>query len=184
MGLEPTALPALGARLTVGAMSLQPFTAPDPWLGRIPTRSSVLGYLSHLLGPEGSGSLPMAGEWPSGLRIASYLGQSTLEAAVRALHLVALGRRVPGTTAAVLASTQGPVGWCEGPTWAVVGIPGDMVIGLMESHPGMAFDMTADSATQQALAALVSTLVTERERARDLEPLTRPPLRGLPPLTA
>lgn len=165
-------------------MSLQPFASPDPWLGRIPTRSSVLGYLSHLLGPDGAGSLPAAGEWPSGLRIAAYLEQSTLAAAVRALQLVALGRRVPGTTAALAASTQGPVGWCEGPTWAIVGIPGDTVIGLIESHPGMAFDMTTDSPTQQALAALVSTLVSERERARDLEPLTRPPLRGLPPLTA
>lgn len=165
-------------------MPLQPFAGADPFLGRLPGRTAVLSYLDHRLGPDGPGRLPADDEWPARLRMLDESPPQVLAAAIRSISLLAAGRDVPHTWAKVMPSTTGPVAWCEGPTWAVVGATQGPVLGLVDNRPGICFDLAHDAAALCAIAQLVDTLVQERHRAMEMEPLTRPALRGLPPLTA
>lgn len=165
-------------------MPLQPFAGADPFLGRLPGRTAVLFYLDHRLGPDGPGRLPAPEEWPARLRLVDEDAPQVLAAAIRSIALLAAGRDVPHTVAKVMPSTDGPVAWCEGPTWAVIGAAGGPIFGLVDNRPGVCFDLASDSTAIVAVNALVDTLVQHRERALDMEPLTRPALRGLPPLTA
>lgn len=173
-------------------MPLQPFAGADPFLGRLPGRTAVLSYLDHRLGPDGPGRLPLPQEWPARLRLLAHddhiaMGTGVpqvLSAALRAITMLAAGRDVPHTSAKVMPSTHGPVAWCEGPTWAIVGAPRKSIFGLVDNRPGVCFLLDADSAAHAAIEKLIATLVGERERVLDMEPLTRPALRGLPPLTA
>lgn len=169
---------------TVTVMPLQPFAGADPFVGRLPGRTAVLSYLDHRLGPDGPGRLPSADEWPARLRLVDDEAPQVLNAAIRAITMLADGRDVPHVSAKVMPSTAGPVAWCEGPTWAVIGISNGSIFGLLDNRPGICFDLAEDADAISAIEKLVTTLVSERERALDMEPLTRPPLRGLPPLTA
>jgi len=165
-------------------MSLQPFAGADPFLGRLPGRTAVLSYLDHRLGPDGPGRLPSPQEWPARLRLLNNQAPQVLSAAVRSMALLADGREVPHVWAKVMPSTSGPVAWAEGPTWAVVGNVDGAILGLVDNHPGICFSLAEDSEAVSAVGLLIATLVHERERVLGMEPLTRPPLRGLPPLSA
>jgi hypothetical protein len=165
-------------------MPLQPFAGADPFVGRLPGRTAVLSYLDHRLGPDGPGRLPSAAEWPARLRLSDSGAPQVLSAAVRAIALLAEGRDVPHTSAKVMPSTSGPVAWCEGPTWAIIGSAEGPILGLVDNRPGICFDLAGEDDATQAIELLIATLVHERERALEMEPLTRPALRGLPPLTA
>jgi hypothetical protein len=165
-------------------MPLQPFAGADPFLGRLPGRTAVLSYLDHRLGPDGPGRLPARDEWPARLRLSGDVAPQVLAAAIRSLALLASGRDVPHTWAKVMPSTNGPVAWAEGPTWAVIGASEGPIFGLVDNRPGVCFDLGQDAAAITSIGLLVASLVQERVRAMEMEPLTRPPLRGLPPLTA
>lgn len=165
-------------------MPLQPFAGADPFLGRLPGRTAVLSYLNHRLGPDGPGRLPADDEWPARLRMLQGPAPQVLAAAIRSISLLAAGRDVPHTWAKVMPSTAGPVAWCEGPTWAVVGATHGPVLGLVDNRPGICFDLEQDAEALLAIGCLVDSLVQERTRAMAMEPLTKPSLRGLPPLTA
>lgn len=175
-------------------MPLQPFAGADPFLGRLPGRTAVLSYLDHRLGPDGPGRLPAVNEWPDPLRLIHDQSPQVLAAALRSIALLALGRDVPQVWAKVMPSTAGPVAWCEGPTWAVVGGSAGPIFGLLDNYPGVCFQLEDDPAAIEAIGELTATLVHERERVMEMEPLTRAPdlrsgapgapLRGVPPLSA